>query len=344
MNKEALKEYLLQHLPLAKPAKGGTQVVCKCMVCDTEDTKGHCYIGPFDETDSPIMYNCFRCNPNNPDKSGILNQDFMNRYNLWIPNEYQMNKSGNYIKKKIVGNKKILDLSIPIVDDKENRIKLEYINKRLGLQLTYEDMVELKLCLNLKNLLNFNEIYQYTRYNTIIDQLARNFIGALGVNNNILSLRRLVETGLDNSINKKYINYVISNNMEVEKFYMIPNGVNYLAPIHIHIAEGFFDILGIFFNVQNRNLNQQLYIAGFGKSYEESLKYIICNYPMMYTIVHLYPDLDVSEYSVRGMCNKIAPTVNEIYVHRNGYIRNGVQEKDFGVPREKIKDVVQKFK
>lgn len=344
MNKESLKEFLLQKLPLAKLANGGSQIICKCMVCDTEDTKGHCYIGPFDDTDSPIMFNCFRCNPNNPNRSGILNQEFMNRYNLWLPNDYQMKQSGNYIKKKIVGGKRILDIGIPYIEDKESQLKLLYINKRLGLQLTYQDAINLKLCLNLKNILNFNEVYLYTRNNAIVEQLSRNFVGALGVNNNIISLRRLIEKDLHPSINKKYINYILDNNTSVEKFYMIPNSVNYLAPIHIHIAEGFFDILGIFFNVQNQNLNQQLYIAGFGKSYEESLKYIICNYPMMYTIVHLYPDLDVSEYSVRGMCNKIAPTVNEIYIHRNGYICNGVQEKDFGVPREKIKDVVQKFK
>lgn len=343
--REKLKEFLMNKLPLARLAKGGSQIICKCAVCETEDTKGHCYIGPFDDDSTPIMYNCFRCNPNNPGKSGVLNQEFMNRYNLWLPDDYQLGKtSSNYIKKKIVGNRRVLDLGIPMTNSKEYQMKLMYINKRLGLNLTYDDLIKLKICLNLKDLLLTNEVHSFTRYESIIDQLGRNFIGALGVNNNIISLRRLSENGLHDSVNKRYVNYVVSDNIDTEKFYMIPNTVNNIAPVNIHIAEGYFDILGIFFNLYNGDCNQNLFIAGFGKSYEESLKFILCNFPMLYTCIHLYPDLDVNDWSIRNLCNKIAPTVNEIYVHRNIKITDGKQEKDYGVSRDRIQDSIQKIK
>lgn len=342
MNNESLKDFLLRSLPLARLAKGGSQIICKCMVCETEDTKGHCYIGPFDQ-DTPIMYNCFRCNPSNPGKSGILNQEFMNRYNLWLPDNYKSNNFSG-IKKKTIGNRRVLDLNFPINDSDEYRIKLLYINKRLGLNLSYEDLIKLKICLNLKDLLLFNKVPSFTRHDYIIEQLGRNFIGVLGVNNNIVSLRRLSENGLHNSVNKRYINYVVSDNIDIEKFYMIPNTVSNIAPINIHIAEGFFDILGIYFNLYNCNNEQNLYIAGFGMSYEESLKFIICNFPMLYTCIHFYPDLDVNDWNIRNICNKIAPTVNEIYIHRNIKITDGKQEKDYGVTRDRIQDSIQKIK
>lgn len=334
MNKEELRQYLLNNLPLAREAKGGEQIICKCAICN--DKSGHCYIGPFDDSDAPVMYNCFKCDPTDDRRKGIVNQEFLNRYQVWMPGNYSNGASSSYIKKKRIGNRQVLDIVNNIEDTNENRLKLQYINKRLGLQLTYSDMVRLKIFPNLQYLLNSNQISSYTRNEAIIKQLGSNFIGVLGTNNNIVSLRRLVDTGLHESINKKYINYVITERMDAEKFYMIPNAVDSMKPIHIHIAEGFFDVLGIFFNVMNCNVEQNLYIAGFGKSYEEALKFLLCNFPMLYTIVHLYPDLDVNDYTVRGICNRMMPVVNEIYVHRNMYVYNGKQEKDFGVPKEKI--------
>ena len=336
MDKEELKQFLLNNLPLAREAKSGEQIVCQCAVCSTPDTKGHCYIGPFDDSDSPIMYNCFRCDPTEERRKGVVNQEFLNRYQLWMTGDYGNNPNRSYIKKKRIGNRQVLDIANSIEDTRENRLKLQYINKRLGLQLTYQDLVGLKIFLNLQYLLNSNNIHRYSRDASIIQLLGSNFLGVLGVNNNMLSLRRLIETGLPNVVNKKYINYVVTDKIDAEKFYMMPNSVDMMKPVHIHIAEGFFDILGIFFNVMNCNTEQNLYIAGFGKSYEESLKFLVCNFPMLYTVVHLYPDLDVTDYVVRGICNNIQPVVNELYVHRNIYRGEGKQEKDFGVPREKI--------
>lgn len=129
MDKEELKQFLLNNLPLAREAKSGEQIVCQCAVCSTPDTKGHCYIGPFDDSDSPIMYNCFRCDPTEERRKGVVNQEFLNRYQLWMPGDYGNNPNRSYIKKKRIGNRQVLDIANSIEDTRENQLKLQYINK-----------------------------------------------------------------------------------------------------------------------------------------------------------------------------------------------------------------------
>ena len=143
------------------------------------------------------------------------------------------------------------------------------------------------------------------------------------------------------SINKRYINYNLINKTDDRKnFYIIPTEVDILnpEPINIHIAEGQFDILSIFYNLNHCNRRQNIYMACGGKSYYQALEFILQETGIINFNVHYYPDKDVTDnefyYSTLG---KITMLNSKIFIHRN--IFDG--EKDFGVPANRIKEIIK---
>jgi hypothetical protein len=154
-------------------------------------------------------------------------------------------------------------------------------------------------------------------------------------------LRKLTNRELHRSINKRYINYTLINKKDDAKnFYVIPTMIDTLnpQPVKIHLAEGQFDILSIFYNLNQCNRNQNIYIACGGKSYIQALEFILLETGIINYEVHYYPDKDVTDtnffYDVQ---RKIQLIPSDIYIHRNVF--NG--EKDFGVPMDRIKEYVK---
>lgn len=345
MDKMAFRDFLLSTLPGSRSAGGGSQIICLCPLCG--DIKGHCYVGPFDGDDTtPVMYNCFKCDPSTPGKSGYVNQAFMNRYNQWLPEEFSAKRKPGEICKKRIGQRTVLNLDNRfLTESEESQKKLQYINKRLGLNLTYQDTVNLKLVLNLSDLLNGNKINTYTRGLVDMQYLDKYFVGAIGVNNNMISLRNMYKDqfeagGYNGILSMKYVNYIISNTMDYEKMYVVPCNVDIFKPINIHVCEGYFDALGIYFNVLNARNDNDIVVAGFGKSYEECVNYFLKNSPTLHVNVHFYPDADVKNSSIESVTNKLSLLVDSITIHRNGFVDPETHkvEKDFGVPKDRIID------
>ena len=87
---------------------------------------------------------------------------------------------------------------------------MDYLNSRLGLNLTYSDYANQKVVFNLKDTLLNNHIYKLSRDENIVDQLNDNFVGFLSSDNNYVNLRRICDEGIVyHSIDKRYINYNI---------------------------------------------------------------------------------------------------------------------------------------
>lgn len=335
MTKEELKDWLLYNLEDAKLASGGKQIVCRCHNCD--DHSRHLYIGPFDDSDKPIMYECKRC----PRQfRGVLNKDFLEIYRTAtaVPEEVNsVNKNTGGRKKSIAGTQvKIYNVNRSVVTDAPlTRQKLDHINQRLGLSLTYQDCINNKIVLNLGDIYRGNPwINTFTRHENIVKQLDRYFIGFLSRTNSSLNMRNLVyEKGVVyEGIDKKYVNYnLFSQGMEND-YYIIPVDVNPMLPIGLHIAEGPFDVLGIKYNVVGPQVPNQIFIAGKGKAYDKIVEFILTTYGFLNMTLNFYPDKDVTPNEMRRVTSIFRPFGFEQYIYRNLY----PGEKDFGVPRDRI--------
>lgn len=346
MNKEEYITYLLRNIPRSKLVSGGREVNCRCFYCpDSKDiSSGHFYISIPSSNKELSLYHCFKCNT-----SGVVTYKTLIEWGIYDENMAQdllnHNKEAGISGK----NNKYLNNTIYNISNNTttinnaSKIKLTYINDRLGVNLSYDDLRSLKICLNLKDLLNDNRITRLTRDEQIVDQLDINFLGFISIDNAFLNMRRICGEGcVYKSIDKRYINYKIFDKYDTsQRFYTIPTNIdlNQPNPIKIHIAEGPFDILSVYLNLRNRE--EGIYTSISGNNFIGIILYFLTMYRLPLTEFHIYPDND--KYGSNGKIDKIKkllmPLLCSLYIHRNQF----PGEKDFGVSKDNIRETIERL-
>lgn len=326
-----------------KSASGGKEITKKCHICgDSRDPKSrHMYIGVDGQT-GLIVYNCFKCTSHGMVSSKFLRE--MDPYHdtrevgeavdKW--NRTRMKDPKNIVLRSVEG-KKIYNPRIVIRDDPDSRYKINWFNKRLGTNLSPNDLCNLKIIVNLKDFLSANYINSITRQAQVVDILDKCFMGFLSVDNSYINLRRVVPEGkLPEFIDKRYVNYNILGKLDnTFRHYIVPNVINTLSPepIKIYIAEGGFDALSMYLNVV-QNKEQCIFSSIGGKSYFMMVKFFLENYGFINVEFHLCPDGDISNDEMYYIANILAPFNIPVFIHRNSY----PGEKDFGVSNTRIID------
>lgn len=343
---ESFKKFILSAVPTAKLASGGTVINCRCFECpDSSDPRtGHFYfLLPKSETDV-IRYYCHKCNC-----SGIVSYNKLIDWGIYDDSigsmllehnkNYSKSTSPKYSSKRIV-----YSVNNNLISNNEISLyKLNYINNRLGTNFSFEDLKQLKIVLNLTDILTSNNINEITREKFIVELLSNNFLGFLSIDNSFLNMRRLCDEGiLPSSIDKRYINYKLFNSSKTaERFYTIPTVIDLTEPypINIHIAEGPFDILSIYENIRHRE--RGIYTSVSGSNYLGIIKYFLINFKLPYVVIHLYPDNDKSGSNEKmNEINVFLKTLGiDSYIHRNLY----PNEKDFGIHISHIKEGIIKM-
>lgn len=340
MDIDKYKEFLLSKIPSAKLVSGGREINCRCMYCSDSKNprKGHFYIS-IPNGDEPSKFNCFKCS-----SSGWVTTKKLIEWGIYDPEiGMELNSHNKKVMKSpyYMSNMRYNSFNIKydnITDDRLTRYKLDYVNKRLGTSLTYDDCIREKIVLNIKDILRRNPI-KLTRSESIIECIDSSFIGFLSYDNAKINLRNLGINQLPNSIDKRYINYnVVEKEDSTQSFYCIPNSVNLANPdpIKVHIAEGPFDILSIYHNIR-KDLYQSLYISVTGKGYKGIIRFCLMTLGLINVEFHIYPDMDIENYVMDDIAELLYPYQTRLYVHRNLY----PGEKDFGVPISKINESVR---
>ncbi len=327
---------VIKRMDVYKEYSGGSQHLVKCPYCEHHSQKdhGHFSIKIDPDDDSMMVYRCFKC-----PASGILTLDTLDDLNAQYDNTVADDlKSFN--KKAVKLNKRISSKEPKLFIPSSNRnklsdMKLDYINKRIGLNLQYADVIKHKLILDIYEFLKINDMtelpgisYKYLHF------LNMNYVGFLSKNNNCITFRNF--TGVNS---KRYVKVIIDPNlMNNNSFYTIPSSIDllYNHDINIHIAEGTFDILSIYHHVCHCNDVDNYYFAACGFGYTSIIKYLIRVGMNTGLTIHIYSDRDKSDKDhISYLSNrKLSPWLDHIVLHRNQY----EGEKDYGVPKEKIID------
>lgn len=345
MDQSSYKEFLLSNIkPWAKEGSGGRVIICRCFYCSDSkhQNHGHFYISIPQKDTEPSLFYCQKCKT-----GGIVTQSKLLEWGLYDAdiaveltkyNSRVLNLAENRIYKDSFIYKVFNSI---ITDDKLSNYKLNYINSRLGTSLAFKDCLNLKIVLNLTDLLKLNNLGP-TRDPNIISQLDSGFIGFLSYDNAFLNMRNLdIVPDLYKGIDRRYINYNIFNKYDnTKRFYTIPTQIdlNDPRPIQLHIAEGPFDILSICLNLR-ANSDRCIFSSIGGSGYAGLLRIFISElkYPNME--IHIYPDNDVSRDDILDVFGLLQPFRYSMYIHRNTY----PGEKDFGVPVEKINEVIERI-
>lgn len=351
---EDLKEYLIAEKN-AKLGSSGKQIIIRCPWCgDSKDARNaHLYIGPNKRGDGSIAYHCFLCG-----RGGTVNYDFFRNiqcYDINLINEiitYNARVSRGKYYDVLVTNDGVEHYS-PIIrnmypDSAELAFaKLEYINKRLGTNLFFNDLDRLKIILSINRYIRDNHIQGSTRKMDILSTLDHNYMGFLSIDNTHIVERAIVDdtTHVSDLIKRRYINYcLMPRKFHRFLYYAIPASIDMSKPITIHLAEGPFDVLGIYFNVIGvENSANHIFIASCGKTaFEGALHYlfVFLAIPACMCTLHFYIDRESDgSYNVenyRSFIRYMKTLVIDVKVHVNMF----PGEKDYGVTRDKIIDTI----
>lgn len=347
MNANEYKNFLLHYIkPWAKEVSGGREINCRCFYCADSKTKskGHMYIKIPQSQNEVSTFYCQKCKT-----AGIVTSKKLIEWDIFDPsiaselqlhNKEVMSKpQGRMYRQYAIYNIK----NDMITDNSLSHRKLKYINDRLGANLSYQDCLDLKIILNLGDVLQRNRL-KLTRDQKIVQSLNDNFVGFLSHDNAFVNLRNLdTNPNLYETINKRYINYNLVGKFDNTcRFYNIPTMIDFIKlksmPLQLHIAEGSFDILSIFLNLRKRYY-PAVYTAIGGSGYMGILKYFIpkIRYPNLE--IHIYPDTDIERYKMINIARIIQPFNYPMYIHRNTY----PGEKDFGVPLSRINETIERI-
>lgn len=307
------------------------EISVRCPICGDSyknARSSHLYI-KLDVLDGePHTYYCQRCNA-----KGIVNTSFLKQLKIYDTDlstklAYNLKIASKNNKQKIKYLKKA-NLEIPECSvDKLSLYKLKYINDRLGTNLQLNDLKRFKIFLHLYDLLNLNNITYLTCKDSLGDILDKNFLGFVSYDNNYAIMRNLSKKVMENT---RYYNYNIMNNYDnTKRFYIIPTKINVLEPeINIVIAEGIFDILGIYHNIEKEHDNT-LFIAVCGTGYNLVI-HEIAKMGFLNMNIKFYSDSDQSI----NLYKKIKKDFQFLHNQRLEVIYNK-KAKDFGVTPDLI--------
>lgn len=345
MDWDRYRNFLISNIQGARPVKGGQEINCRCRNCpDSSDPRSaHMYISvPTNNTD-PSYYNCFKCG-----YSGIVTHKSLIAWGIFDPEiADDITKHNASISKLPRNNKYFNSYTYHIRNtyttmDRKSELKRRYIVERLGVDLNFADLKALKICVNLLDLLKENNIRNFSRDTSIINDLDREFIGFISMDNAYLNMRRTCSEGrVYKSIDKRYVNYKLFNKFNTEeRFYTIPTKVDLNKPdrLKVNIAEGPFDILSVYLNLRNKE--EGIYTAIGGNNPVSVLLYFLSVLKLPYIELHYYVDNDKfgKTERIRYLMN-LLPDKFPVYIHRNVY----ENEKDFGVPVNRIKESVMRL-
>lgn len=314
----------------------GIQHYTRCPYCgdSVNLNHGHLSIKIDRNTEDPMVYRCLKC-----DAHGIVTESTLEDLDLLVNKE--IIDSIKSINRKAARSGKIVNMEferyfVPRYHDTPlNRLKLQYVNQRLGTQLTYDDAKEYKIILNLFDFMSANEIDKIDGlYWQMMKTLNSSYVGFLSCNNNRITFRDI--TGKNKF---RYYKVLLNEkNMNSDTFYSLPFKMPliYTDDVHIHMAEGIFDIISIKENLPHNNAHD-IYFASCGFGGLVIIKYLIHHGINTGIHFHIYSDNDKTDYDhKRYLFNKHHYTewIDKIYLHRNQFLG----EKDYGVPSCNIID------
>lgn len=340
------KEMIIDHLlDLDVCIESEPEYTVRCPYCGDSDNPNHAHLGICVDvdTDDPILWNCLKCG-----ECGILTEKLLDDLGITLSaSDYKLFKDYEKRLKRTANSKQNIIKTArykcpPEVSNSRYLRKLQYVIERIGTNI--QSFAQNKIILSLFDFMQFNEIDSLPGVAPWkMKALDQCYVGFLSSNNNCITFRRIVN---DQNL-RRYEKVILNPYMDSPgSFYSIPTQLDlmYHEPLHVHIAEGPFDILSIRYNLYgtlDRDPERRLFYANCGFSYLNILKFLIRNGICNDLTLHIYADRDKTDTEHRRILKKSPVTTffDHVYLHRN--MCPG--EKDYGVPMESIRDQCRKL-
>lgn len=315
------------------------QIRTRCPWCGDSHKNlrtGHLYLRINPDDNLPIVYNCFKC-----PASGVLKYNDLELFGI---EDIELKSGMQYINRNAdkfnannVEFKDIhFDFKIPDVYDK---YKIEYIENRLGLKFSDEQLKDMKVITSLKRFLIDNGIDEITCKPNMANLVERQYIGFLSNNGAYILFRDITDKH-----EIRWYKYPITKESQGQRiFYSMASSIDLytLDRITINLSEGVMDCVSIVHNINDGNSENILNIAICGKFYTNTIKYLInTGFVGSNIIINIYADNDKTNDTSIGYYRKIFKNISHLFGEMNVFYN--LKYKDCGVPKSKI--LLQKYK
>ncbi len=329
---------LLRTLPVCTANSMETQWAVRCPYCgdSKNESHGHLSIHIDKSSDDAMMWRCFKC-----DASGIVNEDLLRDLGLYVDTEMRSvlkESTKRAAKFNKFQNDYIERLEIPAYTSYIAKRNLQYINNRLGANFTLNDALAYNMILDLQEFMRANNLQSIPGVSKgMLWFISQNYVGFLTANKNTIVMRLVTEV----KTAKRYLKYKINPlNQNPAGFFNIPGQTDLMGtePLHVHVAEGIFDILNVERYVKSTgNSGNSLFFASCGFGPMTVVQYLVYMGLGGNIRLHVYCDNDKSDYEeikVLKRREEMLPWCSQIFFHRNQY----PGEKDYGVPLNRVQD------
>lgn len=342
--RERMKQLLMQ-LPDAKMESGGNAILLRCRYCgDSKRNKSsrHMYVYLPSVSNPMFFHICYRANCA---VKGVVTWQKLIEWGVNLTEE-DIRDLVQYTKETMMNNSNnvyfkdsgLNILSNQSINNNYSQIynyKINYINKRLGTNLTHEDLKKLKISLNLSELIYENDLNPNIE-DWKLQAISEKYICFITQDNNYAVCRNtMFKDGERLPMNYRYFKYNIFGNNSKRSLYIIPTEININEPVRIYLSEGTFDILSVKFNVIDDP--NGIYCAVLGGGFANAIEYFISDLSLINLEFHLYLDNDMNSYKVKEIVDLIRPYEYNTYIHTNRF----QGEKDFGVSKDRIINYTQ---
>lgn len=302
MDITSFKRMLIDNCGLRPGGKGVWWRAQYCPFCGNNKWKFYLYININD--DSSVGYDCKRCNR----KNYVIDQTILHSLGadgVDIPKF----KNVNHVRQN--GE---LFTDIELLPDETDISKIQYyIQERLGITPTFD---ELKM---------FQYVADPIKY---LKQVSSDEVDPNKFINRFCF--KLTNGGLTcryhNDSQMRWLKHSVIKNGG-PGLYTIHKGINTRAPINVVIAEGVFDVIGLFYH---GNIENGVFISVQGTNYASGIQYVLDKGIFGSTVsIGIYKDGNVSNPDIRYN-KKYEKIFKSITIYEN------VIESDYGYPKDKI--------
>lgn len=312
----------------------------RCPYCgdsvNSEHT-GHMYIKIDLEDNSPIVWNCFRCN-----ECGIMTDDVLSMLGIddisIKSNLSAFNKTADrkgYMK--YYNNIKTITFDYHLVDILKGS-KVSYLEDRLGVSLSDDDLVNMKVITNFRDFLIENEIKELTCDDYIARRFEDHYIGFLSYGASHILFRDIT-----NKEKYRWVKYPITKeSKQTRAFYSMSSTVDIFTEdiLTINLSEGILDIVSAYANLGYKNPNT-MNIAVCGKRFDTMLRYLLnMGFVGKNVIVNIFADNDEKFNKKNNRPTTIDTFKNVLNGSKNLYGETNIYynmiNKDIGVPKDLI--------
>lgn len=334
---EYIIRILLSSLDKAQFNTSKTEIVSICPYCNGGRKKERSFYISIPTKEKPrFLYKCFRASCRQGQTKGYVTPDFLRMIDC---NNYEANVYLNNLNKQRSKEKRFIEKStryiknFPSPKDKLSKAKLKYINKRLGLDLSFDDLFRLKIHTNMNELFKYNDVKVSKNKEYYYKNLSDHGIGFISTYNDYVIIRNVTGT---EKIRRYTIVNIFEDDDDMDKFktYNIPTKIDLLSdsPIELIMAEGTFDIISVFYNLENEDTFNKIYCSVSGSSYEKTINHYIRQYGLLDLVIKIYSDEGIELSYYERIYKNIKKFTNslEMYVYYNKMY------KDFGVSKKEI--------